>query len=141
KLPIRAQQVSERDSLEQLHHQIGETPCRNIEIQNAYRVWMVHSAGGDSLEPESLQTLDALTSDCGPKDFDRHRMVKENMLAAINRAESSRSKLRSDSILVVEHVTRQRFRKRGEYLLGATCRAHVFRSRLGEQLILHDQLG
>src|ERR1044072_9377482 len=101
---------------------------------------MIHPARRDSLETESVEAFNAFAANGGAGDFDRDRMGAQGLLASGQRRQSTGTDLGADSILVVEHVTRQRFRQRRENLLGAPGGSHVLSAGLGEQLILHYQL-
>src|SRR5689334_5936739 len=126
-------------SLEQLHHQVRQTPGRHIEIKNADGIGMIDPTRRDSLETETLETLYSLSPDRRAEDFDRDGMVQQNVLTAIHGAESPGSDLGANPILVVENMTGQRLGERGEDLLGAPGGSHIFGARFGEQLIFQDQ--
>src|SRR6185436_138645 len=74
---FRFELVRERMTLQELHHQVGKASGRDIEVEHADCIRVVHPARRDSLEAKPFQALDTFTSDRWAEDFDRDRMMEK----------------------------------------------------------------
>src|SRR4026209_260895 len=101
---------------------------------------IVDATRGDSLEPETLETVLRHLADRRSKNFYRDRMVQEDVLPTIDRAEVPPADLLRQSILVIQHRSRERLRQSRKDQLRTLRRSERSCPRLGEHSILCHQL-